>query len=171
MDESRLVGRPGSGAGPGRTGGTLGVDRVHVDIDSARVKSGAANPVREADLDHRRNVHPADYIDMNLVRAAGGCPSCSTRSTPRRPWGSPARVHLRTQPAARSGAAPTPDRSRRPHTPAAGIGDRAFLDIDSLLRRVNGRAKEGASYGHAKVSGCTVLRKGLTLWSRLCPPR
>ncbi|QHE73845.1 Mobile element protein (plasmid) [Rhodococcus sp. WAY2] len=42
-----------------------------------------------------------------------------------------------------------------------GIEERAFLDIDSLLRPVYGHAKEGASYGRAKVSGRTLLRKGL----------
>jgi hypothetical protein len=39
----------------------------------------------------------------------------------------------------------------------AGIGDRALVDIDSLLRPVYGHAKEGASYGHTKVSGKQVL--------------
>ena len=29
-----------------------------------------------------------------------------------------------------------------------GIADRAFIDIDSLLRPVYGHAKQGASYGH-----------------------
>lgn len=32
-----------------------------------------------------------------------------------------------------------------------GIEDRAFLDIDSLLRPVYGHQKQGASYGHAKI--------------------
>jgi hypothetical protein len=43
-----------------------------------------------------------------------------------------------------------------------GIGDRAFVDIDSLLRPVYGRAKQGASFGHTKISGRTVLRRGLS---------
>jgi hypothetical protein len=38
----------------------------------------------------------------------------------------------------------------------------AFIDIDSLLRPVYGHAKEGASYGHAKIAGRQVLRKGLS---------
>ena len=37
-----------------------------------------------------------------------------------------------------------------------------FLDIDSLLRPVSGHAKHGASYGHTKIAGKQVLRKGLS---------
>jgi hypothetical protein len=43
-----------------------------------------------------------------------------------------------------------------------GIGDRCFIDIDSVLRPVYGRAKQGASFGHTKISGRTVLRRGLS---------
>ena len=43
-----------------------------------------------------------------------------------------------------------------------GIEARAFLDIDSLLRPVYGHAKQGASYGHTKIAGRQVLRKGLS---------
>lgn len=43
-----------------------------------------------------------------------------------------------------------------------GIEDRAFIDIDSLLRPVYGHAKQGASYGHTKIAGRQVLRKGLS---------
>jgi hypothetical protein len=41
----------------------------------------------------------------------------------------------------------------------AGIAERAFIDIDSLLRPVYGHAKQGASYGHTKIAGKQVLRK------------
>lgn len=43
----------------------------------------------------------------------------------------------------------------------AGAKMRAFVDIDSLLRPVYGHAKQGASYGHTKIAGKQVLRKGL----------
>jgi hypothetical protein len=43
-----------------------------------------------------------------------------------------------------------------------GIGERAFIDIDSLLRPTFGHAKQGASYGHTKIAGKQVLRKGLS---------
>jgi hypothetical protein len=39
---------------------------------------------------------------------------------------------------------------------------RAFIDIDSLLRPVYGHAKQGASYGHTKIAGTQILRKGLS---------
>jgi len=37
-----------------------------------------------------------------------------------------------------------------------------FLDIDSLLLPVYGHAKQGASYGHTKLAGKQILRKGLS---------
>src|SRR3954451_6449276 len=43
-----------------------------------------------------------------------------------------------------------------------GIDEQAFIDIDSLLRPVYGHAKQGASYGHTKIAGKQVLRKGLS---------
>jgi hypothetical protein len=43
-----------------------------------------------------------------------------------------------------------------------GIESRVFVDIDSLLRPVFGHAKQGASYGHTKIAGRQVLRKGLS---------
>lgn len=43
-----------------------------------------------------------------------------------------------------------------------GIGDRCFIDIDSLLRPVYGHAKQGASFGHTKISGKSILRRGLS---------
>src|SRR5271167_4120896 len=43
-----------------------------------------------------------------------------------------------------------------------GLDQRAFVDIDSLLRPVYGHAKEGASYGHTKIAGKQILRKGLS---------
>src|SRR3954451_21141150 len=44
----------------------------------------------------------------------------------------------------------------------AGIDEQAFIDIDSLLRPVYGHAKQGASYGHTKIAGKAILRKGLS---------
>src|SRR3990170_3942256 len=43
-----------------------------------------------------------------------------------------------------------------------GIEQRAFIDIDSLLRPVYGHAKQGASFGHTKIAGKQVLRRGLS---------
>src|SRR3954464_15364129 len=44
----------------------------------------------------------------------------------------------------------------------AGIDEQVFVDIDSLLRPVYGHAKQGASYGHTKIAGKQVLRRGLS---------
>jgi hypothetical protein len=41
-------------------------------------------------------------------------------------------------------------------------GRRVFVDIDSLLRPVYGHAKQGASFGHTKIAGKTILRRGLS---------
>jgi Transposase DDE domain group 1 len=37
-----------------------------------------------------------------------------------------------------------------------------FVDIDSLLRPVYGKAKQGASFGHAKIASRALLRLGLS---------
>jgi hypothetical protein len=43
-----------------------------------------------------------------------------------------------------------------------GADQQVFIDIDSLLRPVYGHAKQGASYGHTKIAGKAILRKGLS---------
>ena len=43
-----------------------------------------------------------------------------------------------------------------------GAEQQVFIDIDSLLRPVYGHAKQGASYGHTKIAGKQILRKGLS---------
>ena len=43
-----------------------------------------------------------------------------------------------------------------------GANQQVFIDIDSLLRPVYGHAKQGASYGHTKIAGKQILRKGLS---------
>jgi hypothetical protein len=42
-----------------------------------------------------------------------------------------------------------------------GAGAVTFVDVDSLLRRVYGKRKQGAAFGHAKVGGYRVLLRGL----------
>ena len=54
----------------------------------------------------------------------------------------------------------------------AGADERMFVDIDSLLRPVYGHQKQGASFGHAKIAGRALLRKGLSpLITTLSTPR
>jgi hypothetical protein len=47
---------------------------------------------------------------------------------------------------------------RAPLLPGAGAV--TFIDVDSLLRRVYGKKKQGAGFGHAKVGGYKVLLRG-----------
>jgi hypothetical protein len=52
-----------------------------------------------------------------------------------------------------------------------GADQLAFVDIDSMQRRVYGYAKQGAGFGHTKIQGKTVLVKGLNvLASSICTP-
>jgi hypothetical protein len=44
----------------------------------------------------------------------------------------------------------------------AGIEAQTYVDIDSLLRPVFGHTKQGASFGHTKIAGKQVLRRGLS---------
>ena len=47
----------------------------------------------------------------------------------------------------------------------------AFVDIDSMQRRVYGHKKQGAAFGHTKIQGKTVLVRGLnTLAAAVCTP-
>ena len=47
------------------------------------------------------------------------------------------------------------------HTPLLpGAGAVTFIDVDSLLRRVYGKKKQGVGFGHAKVGGYKVLPSG-----------
>jgi hypothetical protein len=43
-----------------------------------------------------------------------------------------------------------------------GIEQRALIDIVLLLRPVYGHAKQGANFGHTKIAGRHVLRRGLS---------
>lgn len=43
-----------------------------------------------------------------------------------------------------------------------GIGAQCYIDIDSALRPVYGKAKQGASFGHTKIASRQVLRLGLS---------
>jgi hypothetical protein len=48
----------------------------------------------------------------------------------------------------------------------------AYVDVDSLLRRVYGSAKQGAAFGHAKVGGYNVRLRGLSpLVAAISTPR
>ncbi len=135
----------------------------HVGLSSTRVKSGAVNPVGKLTSIIAGMMCGADSIDDANVLRAGGTPRVfdevyapSTLGIFLREFtfghanqlAVVGRVHL-TALAERTRLLP-------------GIEQRAFLDIDSLLRPVYGHAKQGASFGHAKIAGRALLRKGLS---------
>src|ERR671910_808515 len=134
-----------------------------VSLTTPRIKSGAANPAPKLLSVIAGMCAGADSIDDLDVFRAGGTPilfdgvyAPSTLGTLLREFSfgharqleSVLREHLVAL-AARAEV-------------LAGIDDQAFIDIDSLLRPVYGHAKQGASYGHTKIAGKQVLRKGLS---------
>lgn len=135
----------------------------HVELPSTRVKSGAVNPAGKLTTIIAGMMGGADSIDdANLLRA-GGTPRVfnevyapSTLGIFLREFSfghanqlaAVAREHL----IALAGRTPL----------LAGTDERMFVDIDSLLRPVYGRNKQGASFGHAKIAGRALLRKGLS---------
>ncbi|MGE0219416.1 MAG: IS1380 family transposase [Vicinamibacterales bacterium] len=137
--------------------------REHVDLPSTRVASGAVNPAGKLTTLIAAMMCGADNIDDVNVLRAGGTPRVfdevyapSTLGIFLREFtfghasqlAAAAREHLAAL-AARTDLLP-------------GIDQRAFLDIDSLLRPVYGHQKQGASFGHAKIAGRALLRKGLS---------
>lgn len=128
-----------------------------------RIKSGAANPSPKLTTLIAGMCAGADSIDdLDLVRAGGmktlfdGVYASSTIGTLLREFtfGHARQLEsvLREHLAALC--------SRVDLVPGADV--RAFVDIDSLLRPVFGHAKQGASYGHTKIAGKQILRKGLS---------
>src|SRR3954451_6795958 len=134
-----------------------------VSITTPRIKSGAANPAPKLLTVIAGMCAGADSIDdLDMLRAGAmpilfdGVYAPSTLGTLLREFS--------------FGHARQLESVLREHlcvlagrTPAlAGIDEQAFIDIDSLLRPVYGHAKQGASYGHTKIAGKQVLRKGLS---------
>ncbi len=134
-----------------------------VRITKSRIRSGAANPAPKLVTLIAAMCAGADCIDdADIVRSGGmktvfgGVYAPSTIGTLLREFTfgharqleSVLRAHL-------AGLAERVDL-----LPGAQV--RAFVDIDSLLRPTYGHAKQGASYGHTKIAGRQVLRKGLS---------
>jgi hypothetical protein len=132
-------------------------------IESTRVKSGAANPAPKLATLIAGMCAGADYIDdVDLVRA-GGMKTLFERVYAPSTVGTLLREFT-------FGHARQLDSVLSEHLAGLcqqvnllpGSDARAFLDIDSLLRPVHGHRKQGASYGHTKIAGKQVLRKGLS---------
>jgi hypothetical protein len=134
-----------------------------VRITSSRIKSGAANPAPKLATVVAGMCAGADCIDdIDVVRSGGmttlfgGVYAPSTVGTLLREF--------------TFGHARQLESVLREHLVAlcqrvellAGAEQQVFIDIDSLLRPVYGHAKQGASYGHTKIAGKQILRKGLS---------
>jgi hypothetical protein len=134
-----------------------------VRIAEPRIKSGAANPAPKLATLVAGMCAGADSIDdIDVVRAGGmktlfdGVYAPSTIGTLLREFSF---GHARQLESVLAGhLAGLCERVEL--LPGADV--RAFLDIDSLLRPVYGHAKQGASYGHTKIAGKQILRKGLS---------
>ncbi len=134
-----------------------------VRIDAPRIKSGSANPAPKLATVVAAMVAGADCIDdVDVVRSGGmttlfdGVYAPSTVGTLLREF--------------TFGHARQLESVLGEHLVALcervellpGADKRVFIDIDSLLRPVYGHAKQGASYGHTKIAGKQILRKGLS---------
>jgi len=135
----------------------------HVDLPSTRLASGAVNAAGKLSSIIAGMICGADCIDDVNVLRAGGTPRVFDEVYAPSTLG----IFLReftfghaNQLAAVARAHLAALAKRTPLLP--GIEQRAFLDIDSLLRPVYGNAKQGASFGHAKIAGRALLRRGLS---------
>ncbi len=143
--------------------GLCGLLDEHVRFVDERVKSGAANPTPKLTSIIAGMAAGADSIDdLDVIRSGGmkkvfgGVYANATLGIFLREFthGHTRQLStvLRRHLVALAGQTPVLE----------GIGERAFIDIDSLLRPVYGRAKQGASFGHTKIAGKTILRRGLS---------
>lgn len=139
----------------------LVADKVR--IAQPRIKSGSANPAPKLATVIAGMCAGADCIDdLDIVRAGGmkslfdGVYAPSTVGTLLREF---TFGHARQlESVLREHLAGLCERIEL----LPGAKGRAFIDIDSLLRPVYGHAKQGASYGHTKIAGKQLLRKGLS---------
>jgi hypothetical protein len=145
----------------------------HVRFTSELVKSGAANPTPKLTSIIGGLLADADSInDLDVIRSGGmhrlftGVYAPTTLGTLLREFTG---GHVRQLQAVQSRhLLALADRT----TVLDGIAERAFVDIDSLLRPVYGHAKQGASFGHTKIAGKQVLRRGLSpLATTISTPR
>jgi hypothetical protein len=135
----------------------------HVRFTSERVKSGAANATPKLISIIAGMAAGADSIDdLDVIRSGGmkklfgGVYACATLGILLREF---TYGHVRQLGAVlRRFLVALAERT--PLLP--GITDRAYVDIDSLLRPVYGKAKQGASFGHTKLAGKSILRRGLS---------
>jgi hypothetical protein len=138
--------------------------RVTLDrLDSTRVASAAVNPAGKVTSIIAGMAAGADSIDDLDVIRSGGMPRLFRQVYAPATLGQFLRefTHGHTSQLAAVARAHLVGLVRQCDL-LPGIEQRALIDIDSLLRPVYGRAKQGASFGHTKIAGRQVLRRGLS---------
>lgn len=139
--------------------------RVHIPGDKG------ANPGGKVATIVAGMVAGADSIDeLNLARH-GGMPSLFTSVYAPSTLGEFVRelTHGHGRQLEAAGREVLVDLARR--TPLLdGVQTLGFVDIDSMLRRVYGKKKQGAGFGHAKVGGYNVWLRGYNPLIATCPP-
>jgi hypothetical protein len=139
-------------------------ERVTLDrLDSTRVASATVNPVGKLTSIIAGMAAGADSIDDLDVIRAGGMPRLFTQVYAPATMGQFLREFTHGHVSQLAAVARTllVNLAQRADL-LPGIELRALIDIDSLLRPVYGHAKQGASFGHTKIAGRQVLRKGLS---------
>ena len=134
-----------------------------VDLASARVASAGVNPAGKVSAIIAGMAAGADCIDDLDVIRSGGMPRLFTEVYAPATLGQFLRefTHGHTSQLAAVARTHLVNLAQRTDL-LPGIEEKAFIDIDSLLRPVYGHAKQGASFGHTKIAGRQVLRKGLS---------
>ncbi len=136
---------------------------ARVSIKTSRVKSAAVNPAGKITSIVAGMAAGANSIDdLDVIRSGGmgrlfgGVYACTTLGQFLREF-----THGHTRQLASVATAHLVNLVEHADL-LPGIGSRAFVDIDSLLRPVFGHAKQGASFGHTKIASRQVLRLGLS---------
>jgi hypothetical protein len=134
-----------------------------VKVGSSRVASAGVNPAGKVTSIIAGMAASADSIDDLQVIRSGGMKRLFTEVYAPATLGQFLRefTHGHTSQLASVARAHLVNLVERTHL-LEGIETQAYVDIDSLLRPVYGHAKQGASFGHTKISGKQVLRKGLS---------
>ncbi len=143
--------------------GLSGLLEEKVQLESVRVQSAGVNPAGKVTSIIAGMAAGADSIDaLQLIRSGGmkrlfaGVYAPATLGQFLREF-----THGHTSQLASVARAHLVGLAERTNL-LPGIQTQAYIDIDSLLRPVYGKAKQGASFGHTKIAGKQVLRKGLS---------
>ena len=144
--------------------GLSGLISEHVTVNSVRVASGAVNPAGKLTSLIGAMLCGGDHIDhADLLRAGGTATVFGEVYAP-----STLGIFLRefsfghAQQVAAVARRHLIALARRAPMLVDPAAERVYVDIDSALRPVYGHAKQGASFGHSKIAGRVVLRRGLS---------